>query len=315
MCLYPKLIRNKKFEPNKKNRGNVVKPTDPRVLYVPIGCQKCEECKKQIARGWRVRLNEEIKTNEATFITLTFNEESLVKLQTETGAETPRENIIATTAVRKFLERYRYKYRTSVKHWLTTELGSKNNKHKGTERIHLHGFIFKKINNEELTKIWGYGYTHTGTYVNERTVNYVIKYVTKTDPEHPNYINKILCSKGIGKRYIKSWNAEQNRYKIEETRETYKTPGGLEISLPIYYRNKIYTDEERQRLWIEKLNKNERYILGRKYITKTTEQMKIYLEDLKHFQKENSQKGYGNRDWKTEKYEEEINKIKNHRPD
>ena len=34
--------------------------------------------------------------------------------------------------------------------------------------------------------------------------------------------------------------------------------------MPIYYRNKIYSEEEREKLWIQKLNSNTRYILGEK---------------------------------------------------
>ena len=36
----------------------------------------------------------------------------------------------------------------------------------------------------------------------------------------------------------------------------------IEKGLPIYYRNLIYTEEEREKLWIEKLNKGERWIGG-----------------------------------------------------
>ena len=32
--------------------------------------------------------------------------------------------------------------------------------------------------------------------------------------------------------------------------------------MPLYYRNKIYSEEEREKLWIEKLNKGERWIGG-----------------------------------------------------
>ena len=47
MCLYPKLIINPKYKVNKKNGGNIPPMIDERVKYVPIGCQKCIECKKR----------------------------------------------------------------------------------------------------------------------------------------------------------------------------------------------------------------------------------------------------------------------------
>ncbi len=64
MCLYPKIIRNRKYTKNKKNKGVVPTAKDKRMLWVPVGCGKCMECKKQKAREWQVRLMEEIRTNK-----------------------------------------------------------------------------------------------------------------------------------------------------------------------------------------------------------------------------------------------------------
>ena len=38
MCLYPKMIKNPKYLPNKKNNNNPPEITDERVKYVPVGC-------------------------------------------------------------------------------------------------------------------------------------------------------------------------------------------------------------------------------------------------------------------------------------
>ena len=84
MCLYPQLILNPKYRPNKKNKGKPPQLPDERVKYVPIGCQQCIECTKQRANHWRVRLLEEIKTaKHAKFITLTFSNESIYDLELE----------------------------------------------------------------------------------------------------------------------------------------------------------------------------------------------------------------------------------------
>ena len=56
MCLYPKLIKNKKYLPNKKNNWNPPKCTDHRVLYITAACGKCLECRKQKQREWLVRM-------------------------------------------------------------------------------------------------------------------------------------------------------------------------------------------------------------------------------------------------------------------
>ena len=182
-------MTNKKYLPNKKNGGEVPVPTDKRVLTVAVACQRCIECKKQKARNWSIRLQEEIRHDKkGKFITLTFNDESLKQLckeikTNETGYEL--ENAIATLAVRRYLERWRKKHKVSIKHWLITELG-----HNGTERIHIHGLMFTD-NVEDIEKIWQYGHVYIGNYVNEETINYISKYINKTDMMHKEYDAKI----------------------------------------------------------------------------------------------------------------------------
>jgi hypothetical protein len=84
MCLYPRLVKNPKYTPNKKNGGIVPQLTDHRILAVPIGCGECIECMQKKAREWKVRLKEEIKTNKiATFVTLTFSNEAITKLDND----------------------------------------------------------------------------------------------------------------------------------------------------------------------------------------------------------------------------------------
>ncbi|CAF2090420.1 unnamed protein product [Rotaria magnacalcarata] len=79
--------------------------------------------------------------------------------------------------------------------------------------------------------------------------------------------------------------------------------------LPTYYRNKIYTEEEKEKLWIEKLNKEERWVLGTKISIKDgTEQ---YYKTLKEAREKNIRLGYGEvKEWKTEQYEKEKEMLK-----
>jgi hypothetical protein len=160
MCLYPKLIKNKKYVANKKNGGIVPQATDERVKYVPIGCGSCIECRKQKSRNWQVRLHEEIRQNPVgKFMTLTFNEEELQKLDDEVDKKLQgydRDNEICRLAVRRYTERWRKKYGKTLRHWLVTELG-----HEGTERVHMHGIVWHE-NEEDIKKIWKYGYADCG---------------------------------------------------------------------------------------------------------------------------------------------------------
>lgn len=316
MCLYPKLIKNKKYVSNNKNKGNIPIPQDKRVLLVPVGCGKCMECRKQKARNWSIRLQEhirEMKHNEKHFVTLTFSDQSIKELHKDIkGLEGYElDNEIATLATRRFLERWRKEYKKSIQHWLITEIGSGDKKagHKGTENIHIHGILFTK-NKENIERIWKYGFVYIGDYVTERTINYCAKYVTKIDPKHTEYNPKILTSPGIGKNYINRYDAETNKYKQEATNETYQTREGKKINLPNYWRNKIYTEDEREKLWLEKLNKQERWVNGVNISTANGQEH--YYAVLKEAQAKNKQLGYGDdsKNWNRIRYENERRKLK-----
>lgn len=289
MCLYPKLIENRKYKPNKKNGGIIPPITDDRVLYVAVGCGKCMECMQQKKREWLVRLQEEIKeNNNCKFVTLTFRDEELDKLQEEidTSDYYIKSNESATLAVRRFLERWRKKYKKSVRHWLVTELGQNN-----SERVHLHGILWTDVDNDTIQELWKYGNIWVGTYVNARTINYIVKYIHKQDIEHKNYKPKILCSKGIGSRYLKTTNTNRNKYKGKETNTLYKNAQGYEMALPIYYRNHIYSEEEREKLWIHMLDKEERWVCGERVDISESEDEYYKLRD--YYREKNKRLGYG----------------------
>lgn len=322
MCLYPRLIKNPKYKENQKNGGVIPAVNDPRVLYVPIGCGKCMECMKQKARNWQVRLSEEIKhTPNAYFITLTFSNESIAELAKDIPVEGYQlDNAIATKAVRRFLERWRKEHNVSLRHWLVTELG-----HQGTENIHLHGVIWLKEKTDilKIDRIWQYGFAWKGSpiqiqgktidyknYVNEKTIAYICKYVTKRDEQHKYYNSIILSSPGIGNQYTKTTKINRNKYKEKETRETYKTETGHEIALPTYYRNKIYTEEQREKLWIEKLDKEERWV--NKIKIDVSKGYTEYFEQVNEARKINKRLKYGDDqiDYQEKEYENQLRILK-----
>lgn len=296
MCLYPRLVRNPKYKGNKKNKGVIPPIQDKRVGWVPIGCGKCIECRKQKAREWQIRMMEEIRTNKnGKFVTLTFSDRSLTELREALDIKINgnkkqkkwiEENAIATLAIRRFLERWRRKYKKSVRHWLVTERG-----HENTKRIHLHGIIWTEEDTEKIQERWGYGHIWVGEYVNERTVNYIIKYVNKIDPVNKGFEPKILTSPGIGKNYLKRTDWKRNKYKGKETEDVYIFKDGRKSKLPIYYRNKIYTEEEREKLWLHLLDEEKRYILGQEIdISKGEEEYYAILEVARA---KNKRLGYG----------------------
>lgn len=211
------------------------------------------------------------------------------------------DNEIATLAMHRFRERWRKENKKSPRHWTTTELG-----HGETEHIHLHGIIWtgeskpKQEDFEKIANTWKYGYIWPRpddkrqikkNYVNGKTVNYIMKYVSKVDFEHKEYNPIVLTSPGIGANYTNSYNAGRNKYNGKNTDETYRTKNGYKMKMPIYWRNKIWSEEEREKLWLYKLDKQERYICGEKVSIKNG--YEEYWKLIEYHRKRNQTLGYG----------------------
>lgn len=322
MCLYPNIIKNRKYTVNKKNEGDVPPLKDHRAQFVPVGCGKCIECRKQKAREWQVRLLEDVKHHtNGKFIALTFDEKQLKEIYDYVRTKWSHlqgydiDNQIATVAVRRFLERWRKEYGKSLRHWLVTELGQKN-----TEHLHLHGIVWTNEPIEKVEQHWQYGWVWKGqrqehtnklkNYVNGQTVNYIVKYVHKMDAKHPEYKSLILTSPGIGGDYVKTYNSRLNNFKGTETNELYRTDSGYQIAMPTYWRNKIYNDEQREQLWLHRLDKEERWVRGERVSIKNGDEE--YYKLLAWHRKINTRLGYGNNanTWEQQVYERQRRNLK-----
>lgn len=304
---------NPKYKRNLKNGGIIPAIPDKRVAWVPTSCGDCIECRKQKARDWQLRMLEDIRDHRnGIFVTLTMSNEAI----TEIGARVTkaknkingyeRDNAIAKYAVRHWLERWRKKKKRSIRHWLITELG-----HEGTENVHLHGIIWTEENIKEIESTWGYGHMWPTekniheNYVNERTVNYIIKYVTQTHPIYKGYKPIILNSAGIGGGYIKRKDAERNQYEGKKTIETYRTRTGHKVAMPNYWRHKLYSDEEREQLWVQKLDKGIRYVCGEKISIQTDD--KAYWKLVEWHRQRSRELGFISPEeiWNRKEYEEQ----------
>ncbi len=314
MCLYPREIKNKRYEPTKKNGGVVPKCKDKRTKTVPIPCGNCFECRNAKKREWQVRLGEEIKHDKrGKFVTFTFNNKALVKheeLVKDTIQGYERENAAVSIAVRRFLERWRKYTGKSVKHVLITELG-----HVNTERIHIHGFLWTNATNEFIAERWKNGNVQIGEkkyfldekgkitgktnqdgdeYVNAKSVNYITKYISKIDKDHKYYKAKMYVSNGIGRDYINEVTKKLHRYRGVhggDTIEGYRLADGRTMALPKYYKHKIWTDEQRERLWVNKLDEGKKYVDGQEI--DITEHMEMYYVIRNQAREKNIKQGYG----------------------
>ena len=108
--------------------------------------------------------------------------------------------------------------------------------------------------------------------------------------------------------YTKREDANNHKYTKGETNETYRLRNGAKINLPIYYRNKLYTEEERELLWIQKLNKGEVYVMGEKI---DINDEILYKETLKYYQQRCKQiHGDNPEEWEEQKY---LNRLEKQR--
>lgn len=262
MCIRPQKIINKRYLPTRKNNYNPPVCTDKRLYEIEIPCGSCIECRKRKARDWSIRLQEEIKRDTyfngvkqtPLFVTLTINDESAKKLTEKYNLIDA--NDVAKKAVRLMLERYRKKNKKSFKHWLITELGENNG------RLHMHGIIWLNINQPDLEKLWSYGYIYIGQFVSPASINYITNYSLKINNQFANYRPAVCCSPKIGENYLSTDALKLKQFNDKNTNDYYTLPSGQKVALPKYYRNKIYNETEREKLFINKIEEEEIYVCG-----------------------------------------------------
>ena len=238
MCYFPIKIKNKRLVPTKKNGYEPPVCTDERLRYIEVECGYCFECRKKKRNAWRMRNFEQLReTPTAIFFTGTVSPERYDYIKEKYNLKT--DNEIITKIHRLFLERIRKETGKSMKHWCVTEKG-----HTNTRRIHLHGLYYAREGQTkwQLTKLlyenWIDGYKYYGRYVNEGTINYVSKYMTKKDEDNPDYTSIVLCIKGLGANYAKK-NQLKHEWNKEETIVTYKAYNGQNLPLPRYYKTTL----------------------------------------------------------------------------
>ena len=265
MCKNKIVIKNKRYQPTKKNGYTKETPRDRRLYYIEIPCGECKECKKKKKEMWRLRIeNELLDSKSAIFFTGTFSDKAIEKIKKQYGVK--EENDIATKANRLFLERLRKKYNIKLTHWCITELGSE----KG--RIHIHGIFFIKENQDikyikdKIKREWDFGWNYLGYVDQGKTINYVTKYMLKENENFKEFKPKVLASKNIGIGFIER-NKSFYKYKEEDGKVEANTKmeylDGRETYLIKYYKEKLYTTEERENILLSILDEEKRRINSR----------------------------------------------------
>ena len=281
MCLNPIKILNPAYSVSKKNPLNDRQPIDERLRYIEVPCGHCPECRYKKKMSWQIRLQEHNKYMtekgyKGYFVTLTFSEESLIKLAHYT--HTTDALIICSTAIRLFRDRFRKSAISDLSelhYFLLPELGHQHEDRITTERLHLHGIIW--LNNQlpeiytdryvkprtvgsTLSQIWLYGNIYFGHNICNRAINYITKYMLKKDNDHPDFNPNPYHSRYLGDNFLR----EHSHYKFDGTKTItqYRLDNGNLTSLPSYYMHKLYTPEEREFLQVQLLDSEYKFIHG-----------------------------------------------------
>jgi hypothetical protein len=214
-----------------------------------VPCGKCVECLQRRSNGWAFRLDRELKFSvSSAFLTLTYESVPLTKNNLPT---------LNKKDFQLFMKRLRKKLGSKIKlkYYAVGEYGSR------TLRPHYHAIMFNLPqiylkDSSLLHKIWGLGHIHIGD-VNIASIKYVTNYITKgNDYRLPDYIDYStgevleddrlrefsLMSKKLGISYL---SPQMVKFHKENLIGCVTLPGGVLQGLPRYFKDKLFTREEK----------------------------------------------------------------------
>lgn len=219
----------------------IAKTKDLTKPEVPVPCGKCPECAARRTSGWSFRLmQEDKKSSMSHFITLTYDTQNVPI--TKAGFMS-----LDKRGIQLFFKRLRKLNESSglpIKYYMCGEYGAK------TMRPHYHLILFNcKI--ETIQEAWNLGRVHYGT-VSGASVGYTLKYLSKPKriPMHSNDDRErefSLMSKGLGASYLTPQIVEWHKLDLDN-RVYVNLEDGKKASMPRYYKDKIYSENERKRI-------------------------------------------------------------------
>ncbi|WNK13243.1 MAG: replication initiator protein [Microvirus sp.] len=219
-----------------------ISPIHLKLKEAEVPCGKCPHCISRKVSAWSFRLMQETKySTTAYFITLTYDEKNLRYKDLTTRPTLFKRDI------QLFIKRLRKTHTDPrpIKYYAVGEYGEK------TWRPHYHIIIFNAAM-QKIQPAWNLGQIHYGT-VTEASVGYTLKYITKQKPTKYALRNRnqqfTLQSKGLGKEYLTKGMVSWHKKEIP-TRAYCNLTDGKKITMPRYYKEKIYTPEDRKAIQI-----------------------------------------------------------------
>lgn len=216
----------------------------------PVPCGRCPNCITRRVQGWAFRIEYEMKRcYSAVFITLTYDTLH-VPIKPSGYMSLSKKDIQLFIKQLRNLHRKKPLYDTYEKkhvrpkiiYYAAGEYGPKTN------RPHYH-IILLNSRLDLIQPAWNKGEIHYGETVAGNSIGYAMKYISKPsriplhegDDRQPEFS---LMSKKIGSNYI---NEKTIKYHTQHLafNSYLTTPEGNKISMPRYYRDKIYTEEQK----------------------------------------------------------------------
>lgn len=202
---------------------------------INVPCGKCSICQTRRRNDWSIRLQEELKEHDrAIFLTLTYSPEHLH--WDSCGAHLYKRDL------QLFFKRLRKALSTKVRYYAIGEYGT------NTNRPHYHAIVFgiSSRSHSTIERAWNKGLIHIGD-VTPASIQYTTKFHVnkKAAPLGLAPEFAVMSTKpAIGHSYIKRM---QNHHdgKIENN---YYQDFQTKRHLPRYYRDKLYSEAERQEI-------------------------------------------------------------------
>lgn len=207
---------------------------------IPVPCNKCPACLARRVSAWSFRLMQEEKVcTNCFFLTLTYDTAKVPITKNGFMSLSKRDCQLFLKRLRKGHWSNNYDG-APVKYYLVGEYGGK------TRRPHYHCLIYN-VKLDLVQGAWNNGQIHYGK-VSGASVGYTLKYMNK--PPFRHHVNDdrqpvfALMSKGLGKAYLTPRMCDYHRGDLLNN-VCCVLEGGKKVSMPRYYKDKIYSDEDR----------------------------------------------------------------------
>lgn len=205
--------------------------------FISVPCGKCPACLSRKRSEWTFRLLEEQKVSSSShFVTLTYSDNHLVYGDSFHPSLCLVDLQNFHKRLRKLIKPFKLRY------YAVGEYGSK------TLRPHYHGIYFNVPDSNFFNKAWSLsgepiGNTFTGV-CNQSSIHYVTKYMIQPNnlPDGLKQPFAVMSRRpGLGSAFL------ANSSYMRSNRLNYVSfSGGVRLSLPRFYSERIFSKIERQ---------------------------------------------------------------------